>query len=85
VSPDNTHALTVWFTLEVSPIGMVSKMVIETDLHLNVRHPQHAATAVNDLLMTARAYFVANANHVTNIGIMSIRHDQVWDRRAPSR
>jgi len=51
-----SHAPTVWFTLDVSPIGMVSPMVIETDLNLNVRHPQHDATAVNGLLMTARAY-----------------------------
>jgi hypothetical protein len=53
VALENPHALTVSFTLEVSPRGMVSVMVIETDLHLNVRHAQYESTAVNALLMNA--------------------------------
>jgi hypothetical protein len=74
---DNPHASNVLFGLEVSPTGMVSVMMVETDLHLNVRHPQHDAQAVNKLLMDARNYLETSADQVTNIRIISICHEQM--------
>jgi hypothetical protein len=73
----NPHASNIMFTLEVSPTGMVDVMVVETDLHLNAKHPQYDAAAVNKLLLDARKFLGTNANHVTNIKIVSICDDQI--------
>jgi GH35 family endo-1,4-beta-xylanase len=74
---NNPHASNVLFALEVSSTGMVSVMVVETDLQLNVKHPRHEAEAVNKLLMDAREYLETNADQVTNIKIVSICDNQV--------
>jgi hypothetical protein len=74
---DNPHASNVLFGLEVSITGMVNVMVLETHLHLNVRHPRYDAQAVNKLLVDARKYLEASGDHVTTIRIVSICSDQM--------
>jgi hypothetical protein len=74
---DNPHVSNVLFGLEVSLTEMVNVMVLETDLHLNVRHPRHDAQAVNKLLVDARKYVEASGESVTKIRIVSICSDQV--------
>lgn len=74
---NNPHVSNVLFGLEVSLTGMVNVMVVETDLHLNVRHPQHDARAVNKLLVDARKYLEGSGDQVTKIRIVSIRSDQM--------
>jgi hypothetical protein len=72
---DNPHAANVLFALEVSPTGLESVMTLETDLHLNVRHPRYDVETVGTLLMDARKYLETNADQITNIRIISICHD----------
>jgi hypothetical protein len=74
---NNPHASNVLFGLEVSHTGMVSVMVLETDLHLNVRHPRHDAHAVNKLLVDARKYLESSGDQVTKIRIVSICSDKM--------
>lgn len=69
---DNPHASNVLFGLEVSLTGMVNVIVLETDLHLNVRHPQYDAQAVSKLLADARRYLETSGDQVTKIRIVSI-------------
>jgi hypothetical protein len=63
--------------LEVSLTGMVSVMVAETDLHLNVRHPQHDGPAVSNLLLDVRKYLETSGDQVTKIRIVSVCHEQM--------
>jgi hypothetical protein len=74
---DNPHASNVLFGLEVRPTGMVNVMLLETDLHLNVRHPRYDAQAVNKLLVDARKYLETSGGQVTQIRITSICSDQM--------
>jgi hypothetical protein len=73
---NNPHALNVLFAIE-SSTRMVSVMVVETDLQLNVKHPRHEAEAVNKLVSDVRKYLETNADQVTNIKIISICDNQV--------
>ena len=74
---DNPHVSNVLFSLEVSLTGMVSVMLLETDLHLNVRDARHDAQAVNKLLVDARQYLETSGDQVTEIRIVSICSDQM--------
>lgn len=74
---NNPHASNVLFSYEVSLTGMVNVMLLETDLHLNVRHPRHDAPAVNKLLADARKYLETSGDQVTQIRIISICNDQM--------
>jgi hypothetical protein len=74
---DNPNASNVLFGLEVSLTGMVSVMLLETDLHLNVRDPRYDAQAVNKLLVDARKYLEMSGDQVTKIRIVSICSGQM--------
>jgi hypothetical protein len=74
---DNPHLSNVLFGLEVSRTGMARVMLLETDLHLNVRDPRHDAHAVNKLLVDARQYLETSGDQVTEIRIVSICSDQM--------
>jgi hypothetical protein len=56
---------------------MVNVMTLETDLHLNARHPQHDAQAINKLLVDAHEYLETSGDQVTKIRIVSICSDQM--------
>jgi hypothetical protein len=74
---DNPHVSNVLFGLEVGLTGMASIMVLETDLHLNVRDPRHDAQAVSKLLVDARKYLETSGDQVTKIRIVSICSGQM--------
>jgi len=73
----NPHVSFVSYSLEVSGTGMVDVMVLETDLHLNSRHPKYNAAAVNALVKEAPAYLAASANHVTHIRLTTTRGGEI--------
>ncbi|QHO75726.1 hypothetical protein ACH79_26980 [Bradyrhizobium sp. CCBAU 051011] len=50
------HVSFVTFCVEVGPSGTAEVMVIETDLHLNSRHPDYNPAAVQRLVQAAQAY-----------------------------
>ena len=53
----NAHALFVTFGLEIGDRGQVEVMMIETDLHLNSRHPNYDRISVQRLVESAQRYF----------------------------
>lgn len=71
------HAQFVSFAIEVTPAGIVNLMVVETDLHLNSRHPAYNGNAVQQLISAAQDYLAANAEHVTHIRMVSNRAGEI--------
>jgi hypothetical protein len=58
----NPHASFVTCCLEIGPHGHVEVMVIETDLHLNSRHPDYNRVSVERLIQAAQAYLVEHGH-----------------------
>lgn len=54
------HVSLISFSVEVSPAGMTEVAIIETDLHLNTRHPDHDAASVQKLIQAVQAYLSAS-------------------------
>ena len=73
----NPHVSLVSFSVEIGSRGMTDVLIIETDLHLNTRHPGYDAAAVQRLIQAAREYLVSNADQVTHIRLVSNRSGQV--------
>ena len=73
----NPHVSFVSYSLDISATGMVDVMVLETNLHLNSRHPGYDAGAVNALIQEARAYLATNASHVTHIRLTTTRSGEI--------
>lgn len=67
----NPHVQFVSFAIEVTPSGTAEVMVIETDLHLNSRHPAYNSAAVQRLIAAAQDYLAANAGRITHIRMIS--------------
>lgn len=61
----------VSFAVEVGPADTHDVIVIETDLHLNRRHPAYNADAVKRLIAAAQAYIAENADHSTVVRLVS--------------
>jgi hypothetical protein len=55
-------------------------MVVETDLHLNSRHPAYDRRAVESLILAARQFLTANAELVTHIRLVSSRAGEIWSK-----
>ena len=73
----NPHVQFVSFTIEVTPAGTAGVMVIETDLHLNSRHPAYNSGSVERLISAAQDYLADNAGHVTHIRIVSSQAGEI--------
>jgi hypothetical protein len=73
----NPHVSLVSYSLEITATGMADVMILETNLHLNSRHPDYDAAAVNALVRDARAYLATNASHVTHIRLTTTRSGEV--------
>jgi hypothetical protein len=69
------HVALISFSVEVSPGGMTEVAIIETDLHLNARHPDYDAASVQRLVQAAQAYLSAS-DQVTHIRLVSNRSGQ---------
>lgn len=71
------HVQFVSFSIEVSAAGSADVMVIETDLHLNSRHPAYNGGAVQRLIAAAQNYLAANAERVTLIRLISSQAGEI--------
>ena len=71
------HVSFCTYAVDISTTGMVDVMVLETNLHLNARHPEYDAAAVTSLIQAARAYLVANASHVSHIRLTTTRSGEI--------
>ncbi|MCC8967026.1 hypothetical protein H8A95_33020 [Bradyrhizobium sp. Pear76] len=70
------HVSLVSFSIEIGKDGTSNVMQIETDLHLNTRHPSYDAAAVERLVCDAQAYLAGNADQITQIRLVSNRGGQ---------
>ncbi|MGY3440150.1 MULTISPECIES: hypothetical protein [unclassified Bradyrhizobium] len=70
------HVSLVSFSIEIGKDGTTNAMQIETDLHLNTRHPGYDAAAVERLVRDAQAYLAGNADQITQIRLVSTRGGQ---------
>lgn len=50
------HVSFVSFAVEVLSSGITQVMIVETDLHLNPRHPSYNQSAVEALIAAAESY-----------------------------
>lgn len=71
------HVSFVSFAIEITPTGTVEVMVVETDLHLNSRHPAYNGGEVQRLISAAKDYLAGNAIGVTNIRVVSSRAGEI--------
>lgn len=70
------HVSLTSFSVEVGPDGTTEVAIIETDLHLNPRHPDYVAASVQKLIQAAQAALSAS-DHVTHIRLVSNRSGQL--------
>jgi hypothetical protein len=71
------HVSFVSFAVEITPTDTTDVMVVETDLHLNSRHPAYNDGAVQRLVAAAQNYLAANAGQVTHIRLVSNRAGEI--------
>jgi hypothetical protein len=71
------HVLFVSFAIEIAPTGTVDVLVVETDLHLNSRHPNYNRTAVERLISAAQDYLAANGARDMVIRLVSSRAGEI--------
>lgn len=65
------HVSFVSFAIEITPAGTADVMVVETDLHLNSRHPAYNDRAVQGLIAAAQDYLAAKTGGATHIRLVS--------------
>ena len=70
------HVSLVSFSIEIGEEATANVMQIETDLHLNTRHPSYDAAAIERLVRDAQAYLAGNADQITQIRLVSNRSGQ---------
>jgi hypothetical protein len=70
------HVSLVSFSIEIGADDTANVMQIETNLHLNTRHPGYDAAAVERLVCDAQSYLAGNAGQVTRIRLVSNRGGQ---------
>ncbi|NEU94444.1 hypothetical protein [Bradyrhizobium uaiense] len=70
------HVSLVSFSIEIGKDGTSNVMQIETDSHLNTRHPSYDAAAAERLVRDAQSYLAGNAGQVTRIRLVSNRGGQ---------
>ena len=71
------HASFVSFAVEITPTASADVMVVETDLHLNSRHPGYNDGAVQRLVAAAQDYLTSNAGRITHIRLVSNRAGEI--------
>jgi len=68
------HVSFVSFAVEVQSSGVTQVMIVETDLHLNPRHPAYDRLAVTQLIAASEAYTSANVEGPSSIRLISTRN-----------
>ena len=71
------HVSFVSFAVEVQSSGVTQVMIVETDLHLNPRHPAYDRLAVTQLIAAAEAYTSANVEGPSSIRLISTRNGEI--------
>lgn len=71
------HVSFVSFTIEIASAGTTNVMVVETDLHLNSKHPAYNHLAVRRLIAAAQDYVRTNIEGVTNIRLISTHSGEI--------
>jgi len=74
---NSAHVIFVSFGIDITPAGTDEIMIVETDLHLNPRHPAYNGTAVQHLVSAAQDYLAANGSPVTHIRLVSNRNGEI--------
>jgi hypothetical protein len=71
------HVSFVSFAVEVTPSGSTQVMILETDLHLNPKHPAYSHPAIEHLIASAQNYIQANMDGPVHIRVVSTRSGEV--------
>ena len=71
------HVSFVSFAIDITPAGTTDVMILETDLHLNSRHPAYNASVVQCLIADAQGYLGAHAGRLTHIRLISNRGGEI--------
>lgn len=71
------HVRFVSFAIEITPAGTANVMVVETDLHLNSKHPAYNHLAVRRLVEAAQDYVTTNAEGITHIRLASTHSGEI--------
>jgi len=71
------HASFVSFSIEVLPSGIAQVMIVETDLHLNPRHPSYSHPSVEKLVAAAQNYVRDNMEGLVHIRFVSTRCGEI--------
>ncbi len=79
---DHVHAKSVWFTIEGSANDLKSVVVVETNLHVDARHPDYDDQAMTSLLEAVQRFLAQNKDHVDEMRIVPVR-DWVGDAQRP--
>jgi hypothetical protein len=73
----NPHVSSVTFCLEIGTRDQVEVMVIETDLHLNSRHPDYNEVSVQRLIQAGRAYLIEHGHNAAVIRLACNRGGEI--------
>ncbi|MCK1339774.1 hypothetical protein IVB38_28180 [Bradyrhizobium sp. 38] len=71
------HVSFVSFAVEILSSGVTQVMIVETDLHLNPRHPAYDRSAVTQLIAAAQAYTNANVEGPSSIRLVSTQSGEI--------
>ncbi len=73
MSIDHVHAKQVWFTIEGSANGLKNVVVVETNLHVDARHPDYDDQAMTSLIEAVQRFLAQNKSSVDEMRIAPIR------------
>jgi hypothetical protein len=73
----HSHVSSVAFCLEIKFQDRVEVMVIETDLHLNSRHPDYNELAVQQLIEAGQAYLIERGHAAAMIRLACNRSGEI--------
>jgi hypothetical protein len=82
MSIDHLNAKNVWFTIEGSVNGLKNVVVVETNLHVDARHPDYDDKAMTSLLEAVQRFLAQNKDHFDEMRIVPVR-DWVGDAQRP--
>jgi hypothetical protein len=71
------HVSFVSFAVEVTPSGSTQVMILETDLHLNPKHPAYNHAAIEHLIASAQNYIQDTMDGPVHIRIVTTRSGEV--------
>ena len=74
MSIDHVHAKNVWFSIEGSANGLKSVVVVETNLHVDARHPDYAEQAMTSLIGAVQLFMAQSKDYVDEMRIVPVRH-----------